>query len=141
MAPEPLAIAVFADPRDPEMRDRVNAAVKMREAFRPFAPVVMEEHLDDIFEPVKGADYRYMLITLPVRPEYRDKLPAITHVDGSARLQTINRKQNPYYYEIIKAFYVLSGMPVLLNTSFNVKGQVIVHTPAEAVNTFCTTAQ
>ena len=131
--------SILADPRDPEMRDRVNAAVKMREGFRPFAPVVLEDKMYDIFEVERDDAYRYMLVTLPVKEAYRDQLPAITHVDGSARLQTISCEENPLYYKIIQYFYELTKIPVLLNTSFNVKGQVIVHTPQEAIDTFWNT--
>ena len=131
--------SILADPRDPEMRDKVNAVVKLREGFRPFAPVVLYEDLETIYEPDIIREYPYMLVTLPTKNEYWEKLPAVTHVDGSARVQTIKREDNPLYYAIIEAFKEITGIPVLLNTSFNVKGQAIVHTAEEAVETFLNT--
>ena len=128
--------SILADPRDPNMRDKVNAVVKLREGFRPFAPVVLFEDLNNIYEPDIQTEYPYMLVTLPTREEFKEKLPAVTHIDGSARVQTIKREDNPLYYAIIESFKELTGIPVLLNTSFNVKGQAIVHTAQEAVDTF-----
>ena len=130
--------SILADPRDPTMRDRINSLVKKREAFRPFAPVVTNEAASDIFdiEPGDEDTFAHMLYVMPVRPAFREKLPAITHVDGSARAQTVNREHNPRLWQMLKEFEKLSGLPVLLNTSFNVKGQPIVCTPMEALDTF-----
>lgn len=131
--------SILADPRVADMRDRVNAMVKMREAFRPFAPAVMAEHIDMCFDTEKQKNFPYMLFTLPVKEKYRTELPAITHVDGSARVQTVHAENNPFFHAILDEFYQLTGMPMLLNTSFNVKGQVIVHTARQAYDTFINT--
>lgn len=129
--------SILADPRSPEMKDTLNARVKHRQAFRPFAPIVLAERADEIFEgPV---DSPYMLIAKPVRPEWRDKIPAIVHVDGTARVQTVREATNPRLYRLLKAFEALTGVPVLLNTSFNVKGEPIVETPRDAVQCFLST--
>ena len=107
--------SILADPRNPHTRDIINHVVKKREWFRPFAPVVLEEHYKDWFDfPIPSP---YMLYTAPVKQS--DKIPAVTHVDGSARFQTINEKMNPNYYRLVKAFYELTGVPVLLKTSMN----------------------
>jgi natural product biosynthesis luciferase-like monooxygenase protein len=130
--------SILADPRDPGMRDRINALVKKREAFRPFAPVVTEEAAARIFEIQPGDESAcaHMLYVTHVKPAWRDKLPATTHVDGSARVQTVNREQNPRLWDLLQEFQRSSGIPVLLNTSFNVRGQPMVCTPQEAIETF-----
>ena len=130
--------SILADPRDPTMRDRINALVKKREAFRPFAPVVAAEAAAKIFEINPGEEdtYSHMLYVTHVHNEYRDKLPATTHVDGSARIQTVSNEQNPRLWQLLYAFAEHSGLPVLLNTSFNVRGQPIVCTPQEGIETF-----
>jgi carbamoyltransferase len=130
--------SILADPRDPAMRDRINALVKKREAFRPFAPVVTEEGASTFFDIVKGDEstYSHMLFVAQVRAPFREQLPAVTHVDGSARVQTVSYTDNPVLWELLCAFEALTGFPILLNTSFNVKGQPIVCTPAEALDTF-----
>jgi carbamoyltransferase len=126
--------SILADARRADMKDRINAAVKFREAFRPFAPSVIEEKSDDYFEPVGGSPY--MLRVTPVRPGVGDLLPAITHVDGSARLHTVSRESNPLYHELLQRFGAKTGLPVVLNTSFNVRGEPIVCTPKEAIACF-----
>ncbi len=130
--------SILADPRPNDMRTRVNMLVKKREGFRPFAPAVAAEHAANYFEVDRGDEdtYEHMLFVVPVRQEYRDKLPAVTHVDGTARVQTVSRATNERFYEVLDAFSTKSGMPILLNTSFNVKGQPIVCTPGEAIDTF-----
>ena len=120
--------SILADPRNPHTRDIINHVVKKREWFRPFAPVVLEEYYQDWFD--FSIPSPYMLYTAPVKQS--DKIPAVTHVDGSARFQTINEKTNPNYYRLVKAFYELTGVPVLLNTSLNGNGEPIVETPEEA---------
>jgi carbamoyltransferase len=130
--------SILADPRDPHMRDRINALVKKREAFRPFAPVVASEAAAKYFEIPQGEEdtYAHMLLVSQVRAAFRDKLPAVTHVDGSARPQTVSQEHYPKLWDLLKAFERLTGLPVLLNTSFNVKGQPIVCSPEEALDTF-----
>jgi Predicted carbamoyl transferase, NodU family len=130
--------SILADPRVPDMRDRVNMLVKKRENFRPFAPAVAAEAASEYFEVDAGDEdtYAHMLFTMPVRPAYREKLPAITHVDGSARIQTVPRTSNPRFWSLLNAFGRITGIPMLLNTSFNVRGQPIVCTPQEAIDTF-----
>ena len=112
--------------------------MKKREAFRPFAPVVTKEAATRIFDIQPGEEetYAHMLFVTPVRAAFRDRLPAITHVDGSSRAQTVAKEQNPRLWQLLNEFEKLSGLPVLLNTSFNVKGQPIVCTPNEALDTF-----
>ncbi|MFH1849979.1 MAG: carbamoyltransferase [archaeon] len=128
------ARSILSNPADPKMQDILNLKVKHREKFRPFAPVVCEDDAltyfdcdDPIPEPTD-----FMLMVYPIREEYRKKIPAVTHVDGSGRLQTIRRSQNPLYYDLIKGFGKLSGIPILINTSFNIRGEPIVCTPIDA---------
>jgi len=130
--------SILADPRAADMRDRINSLVKKREGFRPFAPAVIDEAAAQYFEMEKGDEdtYAHMLYVTPVKPAYRSSLPAITHVDGSARAQTVSRRDNPRFWAVISEFGRLTGMPVVLNTSFNVRGQPIVCTPQEAIDTF-----
>jgi carbamoyltransferase len=128
--------SILADPGHPEMRDRINAMVKMREAFRPFAPAVSLEEVQDWFEVPRGLELPYMIMTAEVRPQHRAALPAITHVNGSARVQTINKKDNPEFHALVQAVGRVTGREMVLNTSFNVKGQPIVNTPREAIDTF-----
>ncbi len=124
--------SILADPRRPEMRDRINASVKKREAFRPFAPAVMEEKAGAHFE--FGHASPFMLETCQVASQL--DLPAITHVDGSARLQTVDEATNPRFYRLLQAFERRSGCPILLNTSFNMRDEPIVCSPAEALVCF-----
>jgi len=126
--------SILADPRRTEMRDRINAMVKKREGFRPFAPAVLKEKAQEHFD--LDHDSPYMLETCQVISSL--DLPAITHVDGSARVQTVHRETNPRFYDLLTAFEKVSGCPILLNTSFNVKGEPIVCTPEDAVRCFIT---
>lgn len=130
--------SILADPRDPGMRDHLNSLIKQREGFRPFAPVVRREDAHRFFELGKGEEDRYahMLFVVPVREEYRDRLPAVTHVDGTARVQVVGREHNPRLWRLIGAFGDLTGVPVLLNTSFNLRGQPIIRDPWTAVSTY-----
>jgi carbamoyltransferase len=127
--------SILADPSRPDMRDRVNALVKMREAFRPFAPAVSLEQVDRWFEIAPTTELPYMTVNVNVRPEHRAGLPAITHVDGSARVQTVSSRDNAEFHALLRAVGSRSGREMVLNTSFNVKGQAIVNTPAEAIET------
>ena len=126
------ARSIIADPRRPEMRDRINALVKMREAFRPFAPAVLESQAHEHFELDHASPF--MLETCQVISEI--DLPAITHIDGSARIQTVNDSTNPRFAKLIQEFYRRTGCPILLNTSFNLRGSPIVCTPVDAIRCF-----
>lgn len=130
--------SILADPRNAGMRGRINQLVKKREEFRPFAPAVTAEGAAQFFELREGEEstHAYMLVVAPVRTAYREQLPAITHVDGSARIQTVAKEDHPRFWRLLNEFGKISGMPILLNTSFNVRGQPIVRTPAEAIDTF-----
>jgi len=128
--------SILADPGHPEMRDRINAMVKKREAFRPFAPACSFEQAHKWFEVEPGTQLPYMIAIVDVRPEHRAALPAITHVNGSARLQTVSAADNPDFHALLKAVGRTTGREMVLNTSFNVKGQPIVNTPEEAIDTF-----
>jgi carbamoyltransferase len=134
------ARSILASPLDKGMQARLNA-LKDREDFRPVAPVVLEEALGDWFTPpaANGASSPYMLFVYRVRPERAERIPAVRHVDGSARVQTVTRAQNPRYYETIRAFGERTGVPVLINTSFNTRGEPIVCTPRDALESFWTT--
>jgi len=146
--------SILADPRDPHMQKKLNLKVKYRESFRPFAPSVLREHVSDWFDI--DVDSPYMLMVAPVRERHRremtraeqqlfgiDKLnvprssiPAVTHVDYSARVQTVHRETNPLYHDLISRFHGLTGCPVLVNTSFNVRSEPIVCTPEDAFRCF-----
>jgi len=128
--------SILADPGDSGMRDRINAMVKMREAFRPFAPACSREQAHLWFRIAPGTSLPYMITIVDVRPEHRAALPAITHVNGSARLQTVSAEDNPDFHNLLRAVGKTTGREMVLNTSFNVKGQPIVNTPTEAVDTF-----
>ena len=130
--------SILADPRNGEMRGRINQLVKKREEFRPFAPAVTAETAAQFFELREGEEstHAYMLVVAPVRMAYRSQLPAVTHVDGSARVQTVAKADHPGFWRLLNEFGKISGMPILLNTSFNVRGQPIVRTPREAIDTF-----
>jgi carbamoyltransferase len=129
--------SIIADPRRADMREIINTRIKFRERFRPFAPSLLEEALDDYF--VGGVPDPFMLQVYPVRPDKRSVVPAITHVDGSGRLQTVSLRSNPRYYRLIQAFGRRTGVPMLLNTSFN-ENEPIVLTPAQALDCFLRTS-
>jgi carbamoyltransferase len=128
--------SILADPGHPQMRDRINAMVKMREAFRPFAPAVSLEQVQDWFDVPRGFELPYMIMTADVRQQYRAALPAVTHVNGSARVQTVSKKDNGEFHTLLEEVGKITGREMVLNTSFNVKGQPIVNTPREAIDTF-----
>lgn len=151
------ARSILGDPRNPEMQKKMNLKIKYRESFRPFAPTVLKERASDYFELTTESPY--MLLVAPVRAERRKKLnpeeqrlqgfdklkiprseiPAVTHVDYSARVQTLSREDHPAYYDLLKEFEKLTGCPVLINTSFNVRGEPIVCAPADAYRCFMST--
>jgi hypothetical protein len=123
------ARSILADPRDPRMRDTLNMKIKFREGFRPFAPSVLADKASEWFEI--DCDSPYMLLVAQVR-EGKRVIPSVTHVDNSARLQTVTRAESPLYYDLIQEFGRLTGVPVVINTSFNVRGEPIVCTPHDA---------
>ena len=118
-------------------KGQLEERVKHRQAFRPFAPIVLYERANEIFEG--DEDSPYMLIAKRVRPEWVDRIPAIVHVDGTARVQTVRKETNRRLYQLLKEFEALTGVPVLLNTSFNVKGEPIVETPRDAIDCYLST--
>ena len=131
--------SILADPRRADMKEIVNTKIKFREPFRPFAPAVLAERVGEYFE---GQDLdqsyaaQFMLVVAQVRENKRAVIPAVTHVDGSSRLQVVRRETNPRYYRLIERFAEATGVPVLLNTSFNLRGEPIVASPADAMKTF-----
>jgi len=130
--------SILADPRSEEMKDLVNIKIKFREPFRPFAPVILEENTKDFFHGdniAKQFTARYMLLVLPLKESKAETINAVNHM-GTGRLQTIREEWNPRYYQIVKKFGEATGVPVLLNTSFNLRGEPIVNSPANALNTF-----
>jgi len=128
--------SILADARNPENKDVVNLKIKFRESFRPFAPSVLEEKIGEYFEIDRPSPY--MLLVAPVR-EGKRVIPSVTHVDHSARIQSISRKQNPLYYDLIQEFEKRTGVPVIINTSFNVRGEPIVCSPDDAYRCFMRT--
>jgi carbamoyltransferase len=126
--------SIIADPRDPEMNTKVNNAVKFREWWRPFAPSLKKEVAGEYLESI--TDSPFMILTAQVRPEKRAMIPSVTHVDGSARPQTVEKGNNPLYWRLIDEFGKHTGVPVIMNTSFNLRGEAIVHTPTDAIRTF-----
>lgn len=126
--------SILADPRRPETKQLINARVKYREAFRPFAPSLLEERLGDYCED--GQPSPFMALAFPVKMVVRERIPAVVHVDGSARVQTVSSETNPAFYRLIEEFERVTGVPVVLNTSFNVRGEPIVCTPDDAIRCF-----
>jgi carbamoyltransferase len=122
--------SILADPRDKKMKDILNDKIKHRESFRPFAPSIMEEYVSDYFEIDIPSPYMLMVAKIK-QPE---KIPAVTHVDGTGRLQSVSRDSNPLYYDLINEFYKITDVPVIINTSMNVMGEPIVNTPEQAFN-------
>ncbi len=128
------ARSILADPRDPEMNAKVNNAVKFREWWRPFAPSLKKESASEYLE--SATDSPFMILTAQVRAEKRAVIPSVTHVDGSARPQTVEKEINPLYWRLIDGFGQRTGVPVIMNTSFNLRGEAIVNTPTDAIRTF-----
>jgi carbamoyltransferase len=155
--------SIIGDPRSPRMQQKMNVSIKFRESFRPFAPCVLREHVDEYFDMRPGEDSPYMLLVAPVREQWRTSLsdtdrlkmedpdlrirvsvprsivPAITHVDYSARVQTVDAARHGRYYRLMERFYALTGCPVIVNTSFNIRGEPIVCTPEDAYRCFMAT--
>ncbi len=130
--------SILADPRKLNMQQKVNSAVKYRESFRPFAPAALDKEVHKIFNVEKNYKIQFMEKAVFVKKNWRKKIPAVVHVDGTARLQTVSEKFNKKFYELISEFYKITGVPVILNTSFNLNGEPIVMTPSDAIRTFYT---
>ena len=128
--------SILADPTRPDMKARVNASIKHREGFRPFAPAVPEERQQEIFDLPEGETAYFMEKVFPLRPEVQAQLPAVTHDDGTGRLQTVRAADNTLFHQLLLKFEPLSGFPVLLNTSFNVNGMPLVESPADALDCY-----
>ena len=128
--------SILGDPRRADMKDILNLKIKRRESFRPFAPSILREYVQDWFE--NDDEVPFMMKVYQIKPEKREEIPAVTHVDGSGRLQTVYRETNDKYYNLIKAFYQLTNVPILLNTSFN-ENEPIVSSPQEALDCFLRT--
>lgn len=129
--------SILADPRNPDMKDLLNARVKFRESFRPFAPSVIQEQCKNYFD--RNSPSPYMILTYNVKKKMQEKIPAVTHVDGTCRTQTVIREHNPAYYDLIRYFGELTGVYCILNTSFNIRGQPIINSPEEAIECFLKT--
>jgi carbamoyltransferase len=129
--------SILADPRPVDAKDILNAKVKYRESFRPFAPSILAEHIEDWFEAPQ--DSPYMERTLRWRQEKRALVPAVVHEDGTGRLQSVTQSRNPRYHALIEEFYHITQVPIVLNTSFNVMGKPILHTAEDAILMFATT--
>jgi carbamoyltransferase len=125
--------SILCDPRGPRTKDVLNLKVKHREPFRPFAPAVLREHAPSWFEVAEGFESPFMLRVCAFRPDKRDQVPAVVHADGTGRVQTLTRAANGRFYDLVAAFHRLTGVPLLLNTSFNVAGEPIVETPEDAL--------
>jgi carbamoyltransferase len=155
--------SIIGDPRSPRMQQKMNVKIKFRESFRPFAPCVLREHVDEYFEMKPNEDSPYMLLVAPVREQWRTALtdddrvkmddpdlrvrlsvirstmPTITHVDYSARVQTVDRERHGRYYRLMNRFFQMTGCPIIVNTSFNIRGEPIVCTPEDAYRCFMAT--
>src|SRR4030095_6011962 len=155
--------SIIGDPRSPRMQQKMNLSIKYRESFRPFAPCVLREHVDSVFEMRPGEDSPYMLLVAPVQAAWRtaltedekqrmqdpdlrvrvavprSRVPAITHVDYSARVQTVDPKRHGRFYRLMRRFHELTDCPVIVNTSFNIRGEPIVCTPEDAYRCFMAT--
>jgi carbamoyltransferase len=129
--------SILADPRDPGMKDRINARVKFREAYRPLSPSILHEHGPQWFEDY--CDAPYMERALRFREDVSARVPAVVHVDGTGRLQSVTEQRNPYFYRVIRAFHARTGVPLVLNTSLNVMGKPIVHSVQDAITVLMTT--
>ena len=128
--------SILADPRNPDMKDIINEKVKHRQWFRPFAPSILREKVSEWFE--HDISSPYMSFVVPFKEEVRDKVPAVVHFDGTARLQTVTENDNKWYYDFLKTWEEVSGVPIVLNTSFNDR-EPIVETPEHAINCFLKT--
>ena len=130
--------SILGDPRLLKNRDKINKIIKFREAFRPFAPAILSEYKRDFFQIDKNETVNFMEKVFLIKEKMRNKIPAVTHIDGTGRLQTVEKKTNPKFYDLIKEFFKITSIPILINTSFNLNGEPIVCTPKDAIRTFNT---
>jgi carbamoyltransferase len=130
--------SILGNPTDPHMKDHINACVKFREEFRPFAPAVLLDRAEEFFA-TDGRPMPYMVLVPDAKPGAAERLPAVVHVDNTARVQTVSAESNPRFHSLLRALDAANGVPVVLNTSFNVKGEPIVCTPTDAVRCFLNT--
>lgn len=128
--------SILASPATAEMRDRVNAVIKEREAFRPLAPAVLAERVNEWFDVPSGLNVRHMTAAVPARAERRDRIAAVVHVDGTSRIQSVHRQDSEDFWKLLRAFEQESGLPILLNTSLNGRGQPIARTADDAYGVF-----
>ena len=128
--------SILADPRIPEMKNRVNESIKYREVFRPFAPAILCEKQFEFFP--ESHDTPYMEKVFEISAVKRELIPAVTHVDGTGRLQSVSADRNPLFHKLISSFYTKTGVPIVMNTSFNVKGEPMVCSPEDAIKTYYT---
>lgn len=128
--------SLLADPRRQDMREVLNRKVKHREDFRPFAPSVLAQHAEQWFDLGQlSVSHEYMLFACPVKPKCRERIPAVLHRDGTARLHIVRQQANPLFHDLLSHFFALTGVPLVLNTSFN-DSEPIICTPAQAIATF-----
>jgi carbamoyltransferase len=127
--------SIIASPINKDMRDIINRKIKFREEYRPFAPAVLDKDLAHYFEKGSG-DYSYMSFTVQAKPKAKQEAPAVVHIDQTSRIQAVKEELNPFFYKLLQAFKLRTGVPILLNTSFNLKGEPIIETPSDAIRTF-----
>ena len=130
--------SILANPCLKEMKDKINLAIKFRENFRPFAPAIMEERFKDFFDSKYEKNVKFMEKVFKIKKSKRNLIPAVVHADGTGRVQTINKFENPDFYKVISYFYKITGVPIILNTSFNLNEEPIVSSPIDALKTFYT---
>ena len=133
------ARSILGDARNRDMQSAMNRKIKFRESFRPFAPIVLRDRASEYFELNSDEESPYMLLVAPVRDDKRSVVPAITHVDNSARIQTVDRERHPRLFALLSSFTGFTGCPVMINTSFNVRGEPIVCSPGDAYRCFMAT--
>jgi carbamoyltransferase len=131
-----VCMSYLGDPRNPEMKDIINGLIKYREAYRPFAPSILAEKVHDYFLVEDGFTCNYMEKVVLFKDEKKKDVPAVVHFDGSGRVQTVSKETNPDYHMVISEFEKITGVPIVLNTSFNINGEPIALTPDDALNTF-----
>ena len=130
--------SILGDPRINKNKDKINKIIKFRESYRPFAPAILSEYKNKFFDIDKKETVNFMEKVFFIKKNMRSKIPAVSHIDGSGRLQTVDKKINPKFYKLIKEFKKITSIPILINTSFNLNGEPIVSSPQDAIRTFNT---